>query len=294
MPSWLPTKSPTCNRSIEVLEKHRKVLTGFYVNRPTLIVALVAARGSRRGGDLVSAAAFCGGCFGVCRRSSAPVSGSFSGTSPCWISLTTERTSTRPSCAGSCSTRAIPSEAVWVASNSAIERKGEVRPQANLVETLYKAGKKDQARTEFEKLRELAGSADLDSPPLARLEPIAREFGFPTDWRLRQKIGQALAGLRPLKPLGAVVVGTAACPGLEIEGRSGSRAFVGRISRQARGDAVLAGRGLPALPEAARSVRQGKIAVGRRRLGRRSRSVPTIARAFRSRWRATSRARFRF
>jgi peroxiredoxin len=80
-----------------------------------------------------------------------------------------------------------------------------VRPQANLVETLYKAGKKDQARVEFEKLRDLAGSADLDSPPLARLEPIAREFGFPTDWRLRRRVEKALAGLRPLKPLGPLL-----------------------------------------------------------------------------------------
>ena len=44
------------------------------------------------------------------------------------------------------------------------------------MEILYRVGKKDEARAEFEILRELAGRADLDSPPLLRLEPIAREF----------------------------------------------------------------------------------------------------------------------
>ena len=96
-------------------------------------------------------------------------------------------------------------EAEWSARGSAIEHRGQVRPQANLVEVLYKAGKKKDARAEFALLRELAGSADLDSPPLARLAPIAREFGFPTDWRLPQKIRRTLAGRRPLESLGPLL-----------------------------------------------------------------------------------------
>ncbi len=93
-------------------------------------------------------------------------------------------------------------QAEWSARQFASERPHQVRPQANLVEVLYKAGKMAEARDEFETLRDLAGTADLDTPTLARLAPIAREFGLPTDWRLPQKIQQALAGRRPLPSLG--------------------------------------------------------------------------------------------
>ena len=93
-------------------------------------------------------------------------------------------------------------QALWSARQFARERPHQVRPQANLVEVLYKAGKKEEAREEFETLRELAGTADLDSPPLARLAPIGRALGLPTDWRRPEKIQEALAGRRPLPSLG--------------------------------------------------------------------------------------------
>jgi peroxiredoxin len=80
-----------------------------------------------------------------------------------------------------------------------------VKPQANLVEILYQIGKKDEAREEFEKLRELGGTADLDSPPLERLQPIAHEFGLPTDWRQPEKLNKSLKQRRPLKSLGPLV-----------------------------------------------------------------------------------------
>jgi peroxiredoxin len=93
-------------------------------------------------------------------------------------------------------------QAAWSALRFARERPRQVRPLANLVEALHKSGKKEQARREFETLRELAGFADLDSPSLARLAPIAKEFGFPTDWRKPEKIKEALADRRPLPSLG--------------------------------------------------------------------------------------------
>jgi peroxiredoxin len=96
-------------------------------------------------------------------------------------------------------------QAEWSARQFAQERPNQVRPQANLVEVLYKAGKQDEARQEFEALRELAGTADLDSPPLARLAPLARDLGLPPDWRKPDKIQQALAGRRPLTSLGPLL-----------------------------------------------------------------------------------------
>jgi peroxiredoxin len=98
-----------------------------------------------------------------------------------------------------------PDAAEWCAREFASNREYQVKPQANLVEILYRIGQQDEARTEFEKLRELGGMADLDSPPMARLQPIAHEFGLPTDWRLPDKLNKPISGRRPLKSLGPLV-----------------------------------------------------------------------------------------
>jgi peroxiredoxin len=82
------------------------------------------------------------------------------------------------------------------------ERPNQVRPLANLVEMLYAAGEIEQARAQFERLRAMAGTADLDAPPFARLDTIARDFGFPTDWRQPEEIDKSLAGRRPLDSIG--------------------------------------------------------------------------------------------
>ena len=112
-------------------------------------------------------------------------------------------------------------EAEWSARNFAQERANQVRPQANLVEVLYKAGKRVQALVEFTRLRELAAMADLESPPLARLAPIARDLGLPADWRLPQKVDQALSGRRPLESLGPILWRPAAAPGWKLHDGEG-------------------------------------------------------------------------
>ena len=92
--------------------------------------------------------------------------------------------------------------AVESARGFAQERPNQVRPLANLVEMLYAAGQMKEARDRFDKLRALAGTADLDAPPFAHLAPIARELGYPTDWRLPDEINKALAERRPLESIG--------------------------------------------------------------------------------------------
>ncbi|MEO1984305.1 MAG: alkyl hydroperoxide reductase [Fuerstiella sp.] len=61
--------------------------------------------------------------------------------------------------------------------------RGEVRPLAAQVETLWAAQKKDEAKTAFEQLRKISSTLDQDVPTFARLKPIAMELGFGDDWR---------------------------------------------------------------------------------------------------------------
>ncbi len=126
-------------------------------------------------------------------------------------------------------------QAEWSARQFAQERPGQVRPQANLVEVLYRAGKKDDAREEFETLRDLAGTADLDAPPLARLAPLARELGYPTDWRRPETINTALAGRRSLPSLGPFLWRPSKAPDWKLKDAEGRTRELGEF----RGKPVL-------------------------------------------------------
>jgi len=75
-------------------------------------------------------------------------------------------------------------------------RKQEVIPLARWVYLLHRAGKIDEAKTAFEKLRDTSSSIDLHVPMFARLEPIAKEFGFAKDWR-KPLVRTADIGFRP-------------------------------------------------------------------------------------------------
>ena len=98
-----------------------------------------------------------------------------------------------------------PESAERCAREFAEDGEANVLTQTNLVEIFYRVGKKDEARLVFEKLRSLASVADLDAPPFARLAPIARDFGLPTDWRLPEETQKALAGRPPLASLGPLL-----------------------------------------------------------------------------------------
>ncbi len=62
--------------------------------------------------------------------------------------------------------------------------KNETIPLAQAVAILWQAGKKDDAKAEFEKLRKLSEAIDLESPVFRKLAPIAAELQWPADWRL--------------------------------------------------------------------------------------------------------------
>jgi peroxiredoxin len=62
-------------------------------------------------------------------------------------------------------------------------RSREVLPLALLVEVRWALGLRQEAEQAFVELREAAAGAELTLPPLARLAGIARDLGYPQDWR---------------------------------------------------------------------------------------------------------------
>ncbi len=61
---------------------------------------------------------------------------------------------------------------------------GEVLPLAMQVKLLHAFGNTKKAKEAFDALRQLAATADIDTPPLASLAEAAKDFGAPADWRL--------------------------------------------------------------------------------------------------------------
>ncbi len=59
----------------------------------------------------------------------------------------------------------------------------QVMPLAVQVDLLKRMNKLDDSKAAFAKLRDVAAHADLDSPLLARLATLAKEQGWPDDWR---------------------------------------------------------------------------------------------------------------
>jgi peroxiredoxin len=78
----------------------------------------------------------------------------------------------------------------------------QVLPLAALVDLLWQNGKKEEATKKFEELRKLAGAADLDAPPLVRLDPIAKDLTWPDDWRTPNPPAADVGVRPPLDSLG--------------------------------------------------------------------------------------------
>lgn len=73
---------------------------------------------------------------------------------------------------------------------------GVVRALGSQVEALFSVGRKDESKAAFEQLRKISSTIDLDVPPMARLAPIAAEFGYAADWRLPHEVPGDI-GTRP-------------------------------------------------------------------------------------------------
>lgn len=74
-------------------------------------------------------------------------------------------------------------KAVVLAREAVTARPNQVLPQAALVRALHAAGKTEEAKAELNTLRTLAFRAELETPLLAAITPIAQAFGLPANWR---------------------------------------------------------------------------------------------------------------
>lgn len=88
-------------------------------------------------------------------------------------------------------------KALKLATEDAASGTNQVHPLATKVHMLLEAGKEDEAKTEFEKLRKMAHSADPDLPVFQRLAPLAEG-----DWRIPQEPAEDLGERPDLATLG--------------------------------------------------------------------------------------------
>jgi peroxiredoxin len=82
------------------------------------------------------------------------------------------------------------------------DAEGEVLPLANLVDVLHRAGKFDDAKRTFNDLRTLSAHIDLDAPPFQRLQPLAADWGFPENWRIKPVLRDDVGDRPSLDSLG--------------------------------------------------------------------------------------------
>ena len=91
---------------------------------------------------------------------------------------------------------------IKIAQQAVKQGKGQVRPTAILVDLQWRKGDKDAAKKSFEKLRELAIHADLKTPILASLRPVADAVGLKGDWRRPVVAADDIGERPPLDDLG--------------------------------------------------------------------------------------------
>ena len=123
-------------------------------------------------------------------------------------------------------------KAIELAGQAVKEGVNEVHPLAVQVAVLHAAGKTDESRKAFEQLRTVAGGADPDLPMLARLAPVAKEFGYPEDWRTPAAAAADLGKRPPLDQLGPFRWSPPAAPAWTLKDSTGKdhslAAFKGR------------------------------------------------------------------
>ncbi|MDG2223479.1 MAG: redoxin domain-containing protein [Rubripirellula sp.] len=93
-------------------------------------------------------------------------------------------------------------EGIKLAERAVSNGTNQVRPLAVLIDLLWRKDRKDDAKKHFETLRSVAAEADLDTPLLAKLEPVAKAAGIEGDWRIVAPPADDLGERPPLDELG--------------------------------------------------------------------------------------------
>lgn len=129
-------------------------------------------------------------------------------------------------------------KAVEVAKSALNGRSGQIEPQGNLVDVLYRAGKQDEAKQQFEKLRAMSGyieSEDMSAAPLfKRLSVAAAGLGLPIDWRLPAPVLKDIGPRPPLDLLGPFRWHPVASPNWSLVDSAGKRFSLADYTRKGR------------------------------------------------------------
>ena len=100
---------------------------------------------------------------------------------------------------------------------------GEVQPLAMLIDLLWQAGKRDDAKSAFVKLRAQSTAIDMASPVFSRLAPIAEALDHPRDWRVVTPPPDDVGRRPALDDLGPFRWQPLPAPGWELEDADGKR-----------------------------------------------------------------------
>ncbi len=93
--------------------------------------------------------------------------------------------------------------AIEIARGEHKRRVSQVRPPAILADLLWRDNQKAESQKVFQELRTIAADADIDTPLLANLVPVAKSLDIPGDWRIKRKPASDLGERPPLDSLGS-------------------------------------------------------------------------------------------
>jgi peroxiredoxin len=123
-------------------------------------------------------------------------------------------------------------EALELVAKEIDSKPGEVLPVAVMSWLKHRTGSASSAQESFEQLRHLASTADLDTPLLARLLPLAAELGYEEKWSL-DYTPAADAGERPdLDSLGPFRWQPYLAPNFSVESAVGETLTLTRLGQR--------------------------------------------------------------
>lgn len=123
-------------------------------------------------------------------------------------------------------------KAIEVAKRIADKSENQLRPLADYAYVLHRAEKNDEAKEQFEKLRDVASWSDDGLPVLERMKPLAESLGYEGEWRKPAVVADD-TGVRPdLDSLGPMRWHPSPSPSWAVQNSAGqtieSSSYAGR------------------------------------------------------------------